>query len=121
MKPEIREVMSEEIDVPLADFKPDESDDFGITFRLLLGAAELNGSEVFEVLVCTPAWLARICAQGVSIWGTHTLIVPEYDFNSILRELETQFGKCVGETWGEVATKASRFGAWEFEDYSASR
>jgi len=45
------------------------------------------------------------------------LIVAEYDFAAIEKEISAHVAACQGDTWIEIAVKLSRTLMWEFEDY----
>ena len=105
-------------DVPdLDSYSPENGSCFGFLVQAFFGPEDSDGEESFDVIVCTPAWLARQLQQNKIIDGSHHLIVNEYDLNAIKSFLATYARSCEGCTWDEVATKLSRMGKWEFEDY----
>jgi hypothetical protein len=77
-----------------------------------------EGEESFDVLVCTPTWLAREVERMGLVDGRHHLIVHEFNLERIRSFLVAYASTCAGETWQEVAAKLSRLGKWEFEDYA---
>lgn len=96
---------------------PDPQDD-AFSLRMLVGPADGPGEESFDVLVCTPAWLARTVAEQGPIVGRHRLIVDHLDLQAAERFLSAQVERLDGATWPELAAKVARLGYWEFEDYT---
>jgi hypothetical protein len=104
-------------DCDLATFRPDDPDTVGLLVQLLIGPDGGSGEESFDVIVCTPNWLAQRTADGVPIIGRHHLVVHRYDWPIIERFLRHHVSAIEGGTWSEVAARLSRLGRWEFEDY----
>ena len=101
----------------LEAYSPDDETCFGFLLQAMFGPENADGEESFNMIVCTPKWLAGELAQRRIISGRHHVIVNEYNFEE-LRSFLTAYGsKCEGDTWQEVALKLSRIGRWEFEDY----
>ena len=109
----VRHIISPDV-ADLVTFRP-EADAFAVLLMLLVGPHDGPGEESFDVLVCSPAWLA---AQGEPVIGRHKLVVNDFDFRAIEAFLRRHVESCFGETWSEVGTKVGRIGHWEFEDYS---
>lgn len=115
MKAILKDIMSP--DVPdLATYTPNAPDNFGLLFQLFIGPENEIGEESFQLVVCTPTWLATHYKSGFII-GRHHLVVFTYDYNAILDFITSQITQCTGNTWKEIAIKLSRFAHWEFEDY----
>lgn len=73
--------------------------------------------ESFDVLVCTPTWLARVVATEGPQVGRHRLIVEKLNLHEAKLFLLRQVERLEAPTWPELAAKLSRLGYWEFEDY----
>jgi len=116
MKATIKGLISPDVE-NLETFQPKQKDNFSIFFQVLIGPLGLEGSESFNIQVCTPVWLINTKSIEAITIGRGLLIVQQYDFGNILATLSRFCTTCEGETWHEVATKASRLGIWEFEDY----
>ena len=101
-----------------SNFRP-ETDCFSIWLRLYVGPSGEEGSESFDVCVCSPDWLARQSESDGFVMGRHHLVVNAYSFIPLRSTLERLIGQCSGENWAEVAAKVGRIGQWEFEDYVA--
>ena len=101
-----------------AQYKPIEQS-FSLTLRLLIGPAESEGEESFDLLVCSPAALEKECDRGGFVLGRHRLIVKEYNWLFLRQTIEKLIGRCNGDDWREIAEKIGRIGYWEFEDYES--
>ncbi len=113
---EVRALHSPDI-CQLQSDAPHDITNFGILVQALVGPSGEPGEESFDVVVCTPAWLAQELSQSEYLYGRHHLIVERYDYCLIRRALDETFGGVTGATWAEVAERLARFGHWEFEDY----
>lgn len=96
---------------------PTEPDRFGILIQAMFGPEGLDGEESFDVLVCTPRWLADEVKRVGTLIGRHHLIVDAFDLAQLRAFLEGYARSSSGRTWQEVAAKLARIGRWEFEDY----
>lgn len=96
---------------------PDDAKCFSIWLRLHVGPSNGEGSESFDVNVCSPCWRAGQCARDGFVVGRHHFVVNEYRFELIRDKLAQLISGCSGTTWHEAATKVARIGGWEFEDY----
>jgi hypothetical protein len=83
----------------------------------MFGPDRDEGEESFDIVVCTPLWLAREVDRKGLVEGRHHLFVREYNLARIRAFLADYAKGCAGETWQEAALKLSRLGRWEFEDY----
>jgi hypothetical protein len=95
--------------------------DFALPVRLIVGPEGCVGEESFDLTVCTAGWLLDLARRDGVVDGRHCLIVETFDYRTILAYVTKRVSACDGETWEEVASKLSRLGHWEFEDYSPSR
>ena len=50
--------------------------------------------------------------------GRHLVIVDAFHWPTIRPYFERLVDRCTGATWREVTEKLSRYGHWEFEDYT---
>ncbi|MCC6612870.1 MAG: immunity 8 family protein [Anaerolineae bacterium] len=118
MKATVKAVLSP--DIPdLAQYSPTEQDNFGFLLQLLIGPENGDGMESLEVTVCTPKWLATLHDSSEIIVGQHHLIVFEYDYDLLMRRVNSLVAQCDGDTWNEVALKLTRIAKWEFEDHAS--
>jgi hypothetical protein len=81
------------------------------------GPGDEPGEECFDLLVCTPAWLANEVSHKIAIVGRHHLIVEKWDPARVRDIVTDLFTREEGKNWSELALRLSRLGYWEFEDY----
>jgi len=98
-------------------FSPADPSCFSFLLQAMFGIEGDDGEESFDVVVCTPFWLAREVERKGTVDGRHHLIVRTFDLDLIRSFLIGYAKTCTGKTWQEVAIKLSRLGKWEFEDY----
>ena len=101
----------------LGEYKPLDPFDFELTVIACIGDSTGDSSEIFEFRLCTPTRLGKQCVGGVAVFGRHLLIVESFDVGIIRKKIDGLCVRCSGKTWGDTATRLSRYGAWEFEDY----
>lgn len=101
----------------LRSFSPTDPTCFSFLLQAMFGPDGTEGEESFDILVCTPAWLAREVERREMVHGRHYLIVRKFDLEQIRSFLISYANKCTAKTWAEAAIKLSRLGKWEFEDY----
>jgi hypothetical protein len=119
IRAEVRSLHSPDVH-DLSTFVPDDPDRFGFLLQIIAGPTGEPGEESFDVMVCTPGWLAEhLGSQDVMI-GRHYLFVGQYDFARQSRFIAGYAAICAGETWAQVARQLGRLGRWEFEDYRES-
>jgi hypothetical protein len=91
----------------------------GQWIRVLAGPEGGPGEESFDLLVCTPTWLANEVSNHVAIVGRHHLIVEKWDAARVREIVTDLFTREQGKDWDELALRLGRLGYWEFEDYKA--
>jgi len=103
---------------PLAEFAPDDPESFSILVQALVGPDEGEGEESFDFTITTASWLAGQPAPEKGFeFVQGVLILPCWDYETVVRAISDLCRKTEGETWAEVATSLSRYGHWEFADY----
>ena len=105
-------------DVNSQNYWPEDSQNFGFLLQAMIGPEDAEGEESFDIEVCTPAWLKSQYSTTDILSGRHMLIVFDYDLDRIKNYISNHCEICEGTCWEEVANKLSKFGRWEFEDYS---
>lgn len=116
-KPALRGLHSPDA-LDLAAYFPADPMCFCILVQALFGPEGSEGEESFDVLVCTPMWLAHEVERKGLVNGRHHIIVYKFDLEQIRSFLVAYAKTCTGKNWQEVAVKLSRLGSWEFEDYA---
>lgn len=120
MKAAIHNLYSPDVS-DLESWYPEDPDCFALLVTVLAGPQGGIGKESFDFVVCTPEWIRREYGSDAVVSGRSRLLVFDYDFKKILRKIEGIVESISGDSWVEVATKLSRYAAWEFEDYQESQ
>jgi len=116
VKPVLRRLHSPDV-FDLEAYSPSDPACFSVLLQAMFGPEGGEGEESFDMVVCTPGWIAREVERKRIVDGRHHLIVSIFDLRQISSFLEAYANTCTGKTWQEAATKLSRVGKWEFEDY----
>jgi Immunity protein 8 len=115
MKATVRRLHSPDVD--LESFAPEDPEDFGLLVQLMVGPADGPGEESFDIVVCTPGWLARSVRNDGPLVGLHHLVVERYDPTRVRLYLTALVEEEEASTWPELALKINRIAKWEFADY----
>lgn len=116
MRPEIRRLHTPDA-ASFDSFAPQDPQDFSMLVQVLVGPAEGEGEESFDIEVITPKHLAARVERAGPISGRHLLVVARFDAATIQSWIENAVAECSGADWKDIAAKLSRLGRWEFEDY----
>lgn len=104
-------------DADLETFVPEDPEDVSLLVQIMAGPEGKQGEESFDVVVCTPRWLAQRVREEGPIIGRDHLIVERWDTTRVRRYLTDAVESHEAPTWPELAAKIGRIGKWEFEDY----
>ncbi len=116
MRAELKGLHSPDADLRI--FTPSRPDNFGLLVQAMIGFEGSDASESFDVIVCSPAWLHDQCLKtGSGIFGTHHLVMNDFDYGRIESMLSQLCKSTEGRDWNELAMKLSCYGAWEFGSY----
>ncbi len=113
MKAILRSISSDTFNI--RTWSPEDAECFALDLLLKIGAEGSDGADNFDLKVCSPSWLAQ--TSWSFRWGRGLLIVAEYDFAAIEKEISAHVAACQGDTWIDIAVKLSRTLMWEFDDY----
>lgn len=121
MKAIVKDIYFLDYDGSLENFQPKSPKSFGFTLELKIGFEGEKGTNDFSIFVCTPDWLEVMLRYewGRIYWGRHMLLVLEFDFELIKKQIFEYVEKCEGKDVLEVVHKISRVAAWEFEGYES--
>ena len=101
---------------------PGDPAEFALLARMYVGPADGPGEESYDLTVCTPEWLAKMCRNAGGIYNPrHHVVVTfdDFDTHALHAWLAAQVRDVQADTWAEVAQRVSRLGYWEFEDYDS--
>ena len=101
----------------LTGWSPEDEAVFGFLLQAMIGPTDGDGAESFDILVCSPGWLAREMSDTGIRSGEHTLLMSRYNHRLLLRYLERRVQTCEAPTWRELAQQLSSIGLWEFDGY----
>jgi len=118
MKAKVKGIHSPDI-FDLASYIPNDAEKFSLLLQIMVGPADSDGEESFDIEVCTPQWLIETYQKNDVLIGRHYLIVFEYNYDRIISRIVSYISSCEGKTWHELAEKIGRLGLWEFEDYQS--
>jgi len=116
MRPELRYVHCAEV-WDLAAHVPNDPTDFGVSVQFMIGPEGERGEESFNVVVCSPAWLAREASERSPLDLRHHLLLPNWDWPAVLTYVRSYLADIDRPSWDEVGEVVGRLGLWEFEDY----
>lgn len=104
-------------DIELKSYWPIDEACFGFLLELQIGPEDQLGSDLFQIMVCTPEWIKSEYSNRKAVWGRDMLIVFEYDLEHIHSTIYRHVESCTADDWPSLAQKLSRFSGWEFENY----
>jgi hypothetical protein len=105
--PEIRHIQSAELEPPNL---PADPADCEIGFQALIGPKDGEGQEVFRFTVLTAA---RISSFAEGQWGRGKLILPAFDWTTVVRAVAKLLAESARPTWGEVVAALDKELVWE--------
>jgi hypothetical protein len=117
VRAELRGLDSAEAPDGPASFRPDDPEVFALAIGASIGAAGEQGADIFYFHVCSPRWIeTNPPPKGFEFMHGY-LVLPRWDSGIVERAIGDLCLHTEGADWQEVATKLSRHGSWEFEDY----
>jgi hypothetical protein len=119
MRAEIRHLLTPDINPDT--FVPDDPKRFSFLVQMVAGPLGEEGEESFQFEVCTPGWLSDRIEHDGPTNGRHYVIVNHFHWPTLRNYFERLVTRLWGTDWPEVVTKLSRYGHWEFEDYTPAR
>ena len=89
------------------------------TFQLTLGVGIKGekGSELFNLEVCNPLWLDKLCREGAFVIGAWRIFTREFDPPVFVERLKASIARCSGSTPKEALGQVSCIAMSEFVDY----
>ncbi len=117
--------------VPLDQWEPADLSHFGIVAQVFIGTRGDNRADSFDVVVCSPSWLAAETAagnwrafNGAMLTGMNENVVPAAAVWLMARWSRDDFEQAVhqlcdicspGPDWGSVASRIGRVIPWEYD------
>lgn len=83
----------------------------------MIGPAEHESGESFDMLVCTPGWFAQQMRDQKIRSGEHTLFMNRFDYRSLVAYIEKRIQACEASSWPQLAERLNYLGHWEFDGY----
>lgn len=82
-----------------------------------VGEPEVEGTTLFQVLVCNPAWIqARVAAEG-GMWPRAHLLLSHVTEDRARRSLAALVSQFAGSAdWPSFCERMNRYAQWELED-----
>ncbi len=115
MKASVRSISSPDVD--LATYSPADSEPIYALIELTVGSDGGDGADIFGIVVCSPAGLAREVDRSGPMFARHHLVVARWDWPLIRDFIVSAIEADEAATWGELASRIGRVAQWEFEDY----
>lgn len=116
MRAQLKHLLDDDLD----RLSSDEPSEFVYLAQMIVGPSDGPGEESFDVVVCTPEWLAAAVRRNGGLFDPrHHLVVDfeTFDRRAVHDWLSARVHEASGGTWPEVAERLARLGHWEFEDY----
>lgn len=115
VRPKLKGILSPDvIDLEKVEFDPREA--FCVFIQATFGPEDAEGEESFGFLICNQLWVDSQRLKLSGLPGKY-LVVPEFNYDRIVNDLENIARECEGENWTVAAQKLSQFGEWEFDNY----
>ena len=119
-------------DIRGPDHWMDDPKEFCVLVDLCIADKEMDGGEIFSLVVCSPKWFENNVLKpepkhptheriAKYAFGRHHLFLEEYDAEEIQTAVSEIVSRAKGKDWSEVALYLSRYFSWEFEDYSPTK
>lgn len=119
MKPVIKYFYSSDVDVESYVSQNPVKD--GVFLRMIIGDDQGMGEESFDVMVCTPTWLADELDFEKPLFGRGYLLMARLDLQKAMLFLRQEVASIEDESWEAVANKIAKFSFWEFDNYQPHR
>ena len=116
MKPQLERIDTNSAS-SLQELCADSPENFGFWVNASIGSDETEGSDDFQIFVCSREWLADESRPNAQLPEKYLLVEGGCDSFKLTDSLNAFLAECGGTNWSEVVEKISRIGKWEFEGY----
>ena len=106
-------------ETPLAEWAPEDPEDFEITLDFYACPENENTADAFTVRVCSPNRFLRDHSDSI-VSAENTIFMRRFNGVQLIRFLEDRCSRTEGDDWLSIAVQLNRLGRWEF-DYAAGR
>lgn len=97
-------------------FRPNDPLNFEVKLEIFVGIEGYDeGSERFDIFVCTPSMLEESLNSEDCVMGHGNLIVSSYSYEKIVSYIKSYINKCKGRTIDDVMRRVGLLGDWESE------
>jgi hypothetical protein len=118
MRCELRSLWSPDVaSGSLGDFEPADPSAFGLFVQAAIGPVDGEGEEVFDLMVCSPVWLAAQPFEKGYRWGRGKLLTLRWDPQIVERAVRDICLRSEGEDWAAIARRLAQVMDWEFSGY----
>jgi hypothetical protein len=93
---------------------------FGFTLAFSIGVEGQEGSDQFEVLVASAAYLAHRYPGQAATFLRHIMLASDYNIKEAVDLMTKYVSSLEADSWQELASKINRVARWEYEDYLAT-
>jgi Immunity protein 8 len=66
---------------------------------MVIGYEGFDGGDLFQMTVCTPAWISREHPEEIAVFGTRLLIVFRYDWPTIHAAIKNIVSRYTADNW----------------------
>lgn len=118
LQPEVRSIFLKTVEgsAELEKYKPQDTSNFEIGLEVFVGIeGNGEGSERFDLTVCTPRWILENIKEDNYVLGHGMLIVPNYSQDQIVKYIKSYVRMCTGTTIDDVMRRVGLLGEWESE------
>lgn len=116
------------IDGSLEGFSPPEPKDFGFNAVIYIGVEGEEGMDLFDLVVCSPPWMARELTTGrwmarITREDVDPITMTPFVFymqrwepTELLTQLRSLCARCSpAPDWSSLANRLARYMAWEYD------
>jgi len=111
MFPEMKSIMSPDLEYGLL---PEAPDDCEVFIEIEIGPKGEEGADIFPFTAITPK---AISGNSDKKWGRGYLITPTFSWSGVEESLGKLLMHCSGNDWNEISEKLSKELHWEFDNY----
>lgn len=103
----------------LHTYTPQMPNNFCVWLTLAIGPEGDDGSDLFQVGICTVSWLAhQLSIKGAYVLR-HMVLVESFDFELIKKTVHEIIENAERLNWEQSVPILCRYFAWEYEDYQS--